>query len=86
MFHVKHIICCAKYNQWGWNMDVNSLSTLISNIGVPCACLIATFYLWQKETDAHKEEMKNMTDALNNNTQALTKLTDHITGSEKNDD
>jgi len=37
------------------------------NIGVPCACLIATFYLWQKETDAHKEEMKNMTDALNNN-------------------
>ena len=62
-------------------MDVNSLSTLISNIGVPCACLIATFYLWQKETDAHKEEMKNMTDALNNNTQALTKLTDHITGS-----
>lgn len=67
-------------------MDFNSLSTLISNIGVPCACLIATFYLWQKETDAHKEEMKNMTDALNNNTQALTKLTDHITGSENNDD
>ena len=57
-------------------MDINSLSTLISNIGVPCACLIATFYLWQKETDAHKEEMKN-------NTQALTKLTEHITGSEK---
>ena len=64
-------------------MDVNSLSTLISNIGVPCACLIATFYLWLKETDAHKEEMKSMTDALNNNTQALTKLTDHITGSDK---
>ena len=48
-------------------MDINSLSTLISNIGVPCACLIATFYLWQKETDAHKEEMKTMIDALNNN-------------------
>ena len=45
-------------------MDVNSLSTLISNIGVPCACLIATFYLWQKETDAHKEEMKNMIDGI----------------------
>lgn len=63
-------------------MDVNSLSTLISNIGVPCACLIATFYLWQKETDSHKEEMKNMTDALNNNTQAIIKLTEHITRSE----
>lgn len=64
-------------------MDINSLSTLISNIGVPCACLIATFHLWQKETDSHKEEMKNMTDALNNNTHAITKLTDHITGSDK---
>ena len=87
MFHVKRnadMICCANYiNIGGDTMDVNALSTLISNIGVPCACLIATFYLWQKETDAHKEEMKNMTDALNNNTMALTKLTEHITGGEE---
>lgn len=67
-------------------MDVNSLSTLISNIGVPCACLIATFYLWQKETDAHKEEMKNMIDALNNNTQAITNLQIILQGVKKNDD
>ena len=60
-------------------MDVNSISTLISNIGVPCACLLATFYLWQKETEAHKEEMNKMTEALNNNTQAIMKLTEHIT-------
>lgn len=64
-------------------MDVNAISTLISNIGVPCACLIATFYLWFKETEAHKEEMAKMTEALNNNTVALTKLTEHITGSGK---
>lgn len=61
-------------------MDVNAISTLVSNIGVPSACLIATFYLWQKETEAHKEEMYKMTDALNNNTLAITKLTEHITG------
>lgn len=61
-------------------MDVNAISTLISNIGVPCACLIATFYLWQKETDSHKSEMDKMTEALNNNTQAIVKLTEHITG------
>ena len=64
-------------------MDVNSLSTLISNIGVPCACLIATFYLWQKETDAHKEEMKNMTDALNNNTRQRQMCIRDSTGSDK---
>ena len=63
-------------------MDVNVITTLVSNVGVPCACLIATFYLWFKETEAHKDEMSKMTEALNNNTIALTKLTDHITRSE----
>ena len=63
-------------------MDVNVVTTLISNVGVPCACLIATFYLWFKETEAHKEEMTKMTEALNNNTIALTKLTEHITRGE----
>lgn len=63
-------------------MDVNAITTLVSNVGVPCACLIATFYLWLKETDAHKDEMSKMTEALNNNTIALTKLTEHITRSE----
>lgn len=63
-------------------MDINAITTLISNVGVPCACLIATFYLWFKETEAHKEEMINMTEALNNNTIALTKLTEHITRGE----
>lgn len=63
-------------------MDVNAITTLVSNVGVPCACLIATFYLWFKETEAHKEEMSKMTEALNNNTIALTKLTEHITRSD----
>lgn len=69
--------------QGGDVMDLNAISTLVSNIGVPCACLIATFYLWQKETEAHKDEMLKMTDALNNNTLAITKLTEHITGGDK---
>ena len=63
-------------------MDINAITSLISNVGVPCACLIATFYLWLKETEAHKDEMTKMTEALNNNTIALTKLTEHITRSE----
>ena len=63
-------------------MDVNAITTLVSNVGVPCACLIATLYLWFKETEAHKDEMSKMTEALNNNTIALTKLTEHITRSE----
>lgn len=64
-------------------MDVNAITTLVSNVGVPCACLIATFYLWFKETEAHKVEMTKMTEALNNNTIAITKLTENISRSEK---
>ena len=63
-------------------MDVNAITTLVSNVGVPCACLIATFYLWFKETEAHKDEMSKMTEALNNNTIAITKLTENITRSD----
>lgn len=63
-------------------MDINAVTTLISNVGFPSACLIATFYLWFKETEAHKEEMLNIKEALNNNTIALTKLTEHITRGE----
>jgi hypothetical protein len=73
-----YIVLIRINTRGGDNMDINSISTLISNIGVPCACLIATFYLWQKESDSHKEEMSKITDALNNNTLAITKLTEHI--------
>lgn len=59
-------------------MDINSISQIFSNLGVPVACLIVTFYLWYKETNSHKEEMSKMTDALNNNTLILQKLLDKL--------
>lgn len=59
-------------------MDVTTITQLISNLGVPVACLICTFYLWNKETESHKEEIAKMTEALNNNTIAITKLSDQI--------
>lgn len=59
-------------------MDVNTITQLISNLGVPVACLFCTFYLWNKETESHKSEMDKMTEALNNNTLALTKLVDEL--------
>lgn len=55
-------------------MDVNVITQLISNMGFPIACVIAMFYFWNKERDDHKSEMQKMTDAINNNTLALTKL------------
>lgn len=57
---------------------VQAFSTLVSNVGVPIACLAVTFYLWYKETKSHKEEVEKLTEALNNNTLVMQKLTDKL--------
>ena len=59
-------------------MDVNSFMQLFSNLGIPVACLCVTFYLWYTETQNHKEEMKNMVSAINNNTLILQRLLDKL--------
>ena len=60
-------------------MDViNMLTTLIQNVGFPIACVIAMFHFWNKEREEHKEELKAVTDALNNNTLVLQSIRDHL--------
>ena len=64
-------------------MDVIEIAKdLISNLGVPVACLVVTFKLWQKETESHKQSEDKMTEAINNNTLAINRLADRM---EKND-
>ena len=55
----------------------------IKELGFPIA--VTTYLLWQnnKQNEQHKEEMLKMTDALNNNTVALTELKDKIGGNNK---
>jgi hypothetical protein len=59
-------------------MDPSDIAALISNIGFPVACVIVMFSMWNKERLDHKEEVKQMTEAVNNNTvvlkQILTKM------------
>lgn len=55
-------------------MDLSAVSSLIGTLGFPIACVIAMFYMWNKEREDHKEEMSKVTEALNNNTVALTRL------------
>ena len=51
---------------------------VFSNLGVPVACLVAFFYLFEKERDAHKEEMEKITQAVQNNTTILQRLLDKL--------
>lgn len=65
-------------------MDVIEIvKDLVSNLGVPVACLVVTFKLWQKETESHKQAEDKMTEAINNNTVAINKLVDRMDGNDR---
>lgn len=55
-------------------MDVANFTTLITNVGFPIACCIYMAILIHEMNNKHKEEMDSMRDALNANTNAISKL------------
>lgn len=59
-------------------MDISTIQTFIQTLGFPIACVVYLFYSTQKERELHAEESKQWQEALQNNTLALTKLTDYI--------
>ena len=59
---------------------VQAIAELFSNLAVPVACLIATFWLWNKEREDHKQEQKELTEAIANNTLVMQKLVDKLDG------
>ena len=60
-------------------MDITVIKDLISNLGFPILCVIVMFWMWNKEREDHKAESDKWCDALNNNTSAITKLTEYLT-------
>lgn len=59
-------------------MDMNTLVQVIGSLGFPIAACIACFWMLNKERDDHKAEMTKVTEAINNNTLALTTLTERL--------
>lgn len=59
-------------------MDVNTLIQLIGSLGFPIVACGALFWRMVKSDEQHKEEMNKMSEALNNNTSALVKLTEKL--------
>ena len=59
-------------------MDIQAVTELFSNLAVPVACLVATFWLWNKEREDHKAENKELTQAIQNNTLIMQKLVDKL--------
>jgi len=74
-------------------MDLQAVLSAISTVGFPIICVIAMAWYVKYITDknreqiekmnvAHKNELTDVTQALNNNTIALQRLTDHLEGKE----
>ena len=72
-------------------IDFNALSELITTVGFPIVCfLLCGWYVKYREDKndekfdklnaQHDEESRRLTDAVNNNTIALQKLTDKLGG------
>lgn len=59
-------------------MDVNALIQLVGSLGFPIVACGALFWRMIKSDEQHKEEMNKMSEALNNNTSALVKLTEKL--------
>lgn len=59
-------------------MGIDTIVSLIGSLGFPIVCCIILFWRMFKSDEAHKAEMDNLKEAINNNTLALSQLADKI--------
>lgn len=60
------------------NMDANTIIQIVGSLGFPVVMCGALFWRQIKSDEQHKEEMNKLSEALNNNTQAIIKLSDKL--------
>lgn len=69
-------------------MDAGSMQTitqLISTVGFPIVCSGALFWLMNKQSTEHKEEMTQLKDVISQNTVILAELKQMIKDMSQND-
>ena len=59
-------------------MDANTMIQLVGSLGFPIVMCGALFWRMVKSDEQHKEEMDKLSVALNNNTIAITNLSDKL--------
>ena len=59
-------------------MDANTIIQLVGSLGFPIVMCGALFWRMVKSDEQHREEMDKLSEALNNNTIAMTKLSDNL--------
>lgn len=59
-------------------MDINTVLQLIGSVGFPIVMCLLLYDRMGKQDDLHREEMNKLNESLNNNTQALIRLTEKL--------
>lgn len=62
-------------------MDYSSIIQVISNVGFPIAMSILLIFYMRENDEKHDEEVKNLREAIENNTIVMNKLIDKISSS-----
>ena len=52
----------------------------IKDVGFPIACVVAMFWMWDRERVEHKAEAEQWAEAINNNTRVMEKLVERLDG------
>ena len=61
-------------------MDVNGIAQMIQTVGFPIAMCLALAWYVKYQQDENKKTLENLTTVLNNNTIALTKISEKLEG------
>ena len=59
-------------------MDVNGIVQMIQSVGFPIAMCLALAWYVKYQQDENKKTLENLTTVLNNNTIALTKISEKL--------
>ena len=65
-------------------MEFNDIITAICTVGFPIVAYGALFWYVLKKDSEHRSEVEKMTEAINNNTIALTTLIERLENENKN--
>lgn len=61
-------------------MELSVITELISGVGFPIAVCCVMFWVINKIQTEHKEEVNHLSEAIQNNTLAITKLVEKMEG------
>ena len=62
------------------------ITEIISNLGFPIACVVGLGYYVRELTNQHREEVKELSKAIDNNTLIITKMYEHFKKTEEEDE